>query len=78
MILGRAKVLVELATHYAGRSASSIRIRHDHRKFHDKSVVLLPFLGRCQQGIQFYRRTFLCRCYINVMFSIGSSRSLKI
>jgi len=54
--IGRAKVLVELATRHARRSASSSLIWHDHRKLHDKSMVLLPLFGCCQRRVRFYRR----------------------
>jgi hypothetical protein len=55
LILGRAKVLVELATRYARRPASSILIWYHHPKFHVKSMVLLPLLRCCQREVRFYR-----------------------
>jgi hypothetical protein len=46
-------VLVELATRYARRSASSSLIWHHHRKFYDKSMVLLPLLVVVSEAFDF-------------------------
>ena len=46
-------MLVELATHHARRPASSSRVWSDHRKLHDKGVVLLPLLARVSEPFNF-------------------------
>jgi len=58
-ILGRAKVLVELATRHARRSTSPSLVWHHHRKFHDKNMVLLPLLRYRQRHIRFYQCAFI-------------------
>jgi hypothetical protein len=58
-MLGCAKSVVEHATHYARRSASSSYIWYDHRKFYDKNLVLLPLFCCGQRAIRFHGCTFI-------------------
>jgi hypothetical protein len=59
LTLGRTQVPVEPATCDAGRSVSPSHIWHDHREFHDESLVLLPLRGYCQRSIRFYCCMFI-------------------
>ena len=53
LVLGRAKVHVELATRYA-RHASPIRIWPHNRELQNKIMVLLPLRCHYQQGVRFH------------------------
>ncbi len=69
--LGHSEVHMEYAASHVGRSMPLSHIRHDHWKYHNKAMVLLPVFGRHQQT--FWFPFCMCACiYICVYFDASN------